>query len=305
MRIVFLGAGDIGLPTLCFLLDHPRHQLAAVVTQPDKPVGRSQALTPPQAKSLALQRGIPVLQPEKIRHCTQELVALQPDVFVVIAYGQILPQSVLDIPRAACLNLHASLLPRHRGASPIQAAILAGDIRTGMTVMHMNAGLDTGDILLAESIGISPDETGGSLHDKLAELGPRALAPALDLVEKNAAPRQPQDHAAATLTRKLTREDGLIDWSRPAEEIARKIRAFDPWPGTASKAAGKSLKLYPPVNVSPATGDPGRILPSPAGELLVACGAGAVSLRELQLEGKKRLPVREFLAGNALPERLG
>ena len=200
MRIVFLGTGEIGLPTLRMLLDHPRHEVVAVITQPDKPVGRHQVLTPPAVKVLAEEKGVPVFQPERIRHILEPLRELAADLYVVIAYGQILPQAVLDLPKVACLNLHASLLPKYRGASPIQAALLGGESETGMTVMYVDAGLDTGDVLRLEKLPISPEETGGSLHDRLAELGPVALAPALDLLEKNAAPRRPQDASLATHT---------------------------------------------------------------------------------------------------------
>src|SRR5436190_12796807 len=181
MRLVFLGTGEIGLPSLEALLAFGRHEVVAVVTQPDKPVGRKMVLTPPQVKVRAQAAGIPVLQPERIRHAVQELTDLRADVFVVVAYGQILPRTVLAIPKLACLNIHASLLPRHRGAAPIQAAIRDGDAETGVTIMWMNEGLDTGDILLMENIAIAPGDTGGTLHNKLATLARHALLRALDL----------------------------------------------------------------------------------------------------------------------------
>lgn len=306
MRIVFLGTGEIGLPTLRRLLEDPRHEVAAVVTQPDKPVGRRQILTPPAVKVLALEKGVPVFQPEKIRQFVEPLRELSADVFVVIAYGQILPPSVLDLPKRACLNLHASLLPKHRGASPIQGALLAGDAETGMTVMHIDAGLDTGDVLRMEKIAISPEETGGSLHDRLAELGPVALAPALEMLENGSAPRIPQDHAASTHTRKLSREDGAIDWTQSAESVSRRIRAFDPWPGTSTTLPGpdgaKALKIFPPTTpvIYEATSPPGTILTSGPELLRIACGEGAIEIGNVQIEGKRRMTVREFLSGNPI-----
>ena len=189
MRILYIGTGDIGLPALRSLLDDPAHTVCAVICQPDKPVGRKQILTPPATKVLALERGVPVHQPARIRHAGELIASLQPDLAVVMAYGQILPQAILDLPPLGCLNLHASLLPQHRGAAPIQAAILAGDAETGITVMYMDAGLDTGDALLMERLTIRPDETGGTLHDRLAELSPAALGKALALIAAGTAPR--------------------------------------------------------------------------------------------------------------------
>src|SRR5438046_1244554 len=242
MRIVFIGTGEIGVPTLQALLKS-EHEIVAVVTQPDKPVGRAQ-LVEPSAIKKALTGGaanaspartgrplsLPILQPARIkeRQAIEEIRALKPDVIVVMAYGQILPRDVLEIPKVACLNLHASLLPRWRGAAPIQAAIAAGDSQTGITVMYMDEGLDTGDILLPHTIDILPIDTGGALHDRLAGVAPETLLASLDLLEKNSAPRIPQDNAHTTSAPKLKREHGRIDWSEPAEVIERKIRAFNP-----------------------------------------------------------------------------
>jgi methionyl-tRNA formyltransferase len=248
MRVLFMGTGEIGLPVLRWLIESP-HELAGVVTQPDRPVGRSQRIEPGPIKAAAAALDIPVLQPDRIRRepeAVEQIRALTPDVIVVIAYGQILPSSVLEIPHLACLNLHASLLPRHRGAAPIQAAIVAGDEETGMTVMYMDEGLDTGDILLKSRIPIAPDETGGSLHDKLAELAPSALAEALPQLVAGTAPRITQDSTKATHAPKLEREHGAIDWSQRADVIERKMRAFDPWPGAYTilrDDAGRERKL--------------------------------------------------------------
>ena len=299
MRIVFIGTGEIGVPTLQALLKS-EHEVVGVVTQPDKPVGRSQLIEPPPIKKALSGTNIPVLQPARIkdRQAIEEIRALGPDVMVVMAYGQILPRGVLEIPEIACLNLHASLLPRWRGAAPIQAAIAAGDGEIGITVMYMDEGLDTGDILLQRTIDILPADTGGALHDRLAEVAPETLLESLDLLAKGKAPRTPQDNAVATYAPKLKREDGKIDWSDPADAIERKIRAFDPWPGafmTVSTDGTRNLKIFS-ATVIDLRGKPGKILPSKA-ELVVAAGEGALSLGEVQLEGKRRMSAAEFLRG--------
>src|SRR5881397_1729603 len=218
MRIVFIGSGEIGVPTLRALLDS-EHEVVAVVSQPDKPVGREQRIEPPPLKEEVAKTRIPILQPAQIKdqQATEEIRDFAPDVIVVVAYGQILPRAVLEIPRLACLNLHASLLPRWRGAAPIQAAIASGDRETGITVMYMDEGLDTGDILLQRTIDIRSDDTGGSLHDRLAQIASDALLESLRMLAKGTAPRIPQDTTVATYARKLKREDGRIDWSEPAQ----------------------------------------------------------------------------------------
>jgi methionyl-tRNA formyltransferase len=300
MRIVFMGAGEIGVPTLQALLNS-EHEVVGVVTQPDKPVGRSQLIEPPPIKKALSGTNIPVLQPARIkdRQAIEEIRALRPNVMVVMAYGQILPRGVLEIPEIACLNLHASLLPRWRGAAPIQAAIAAGDGEIGITVMYMDEGLDTGDILLQRTIDILPADTGGALHDRLAEVAPETLLESLDLLAKGKAPRTPQDNAVATYAPKLKREDGKIDWSDPADAIERKIRAFDPWPGafmTVSTDGTRNLKIFS-ATVIDLRGKPGKILRS-ENELVVAAGEDALSLGEVQLEGKRRMSAMEFLRGH-------
>jgi methionyl-tRNA formyltransferase len=217
-------------------------------------------------------------------------------VIVVVAYGQILPRTVLEIPRLACLNLHASLLPRWRGAAPIQAAIAAGDRETGITVMYMDEGLDTGDILLQRSVDIQPDDTGGSLHDRLAQIAPEALLEALRLLAAGNAWRIPQDNAGATYAPKLKREHGQIDWSESAEAIERKIRAYNPWPGAFMKVSSQNLKIFS-ASVVHLNGQPEQILRSDK-DLIVATGKGALSLAEVQLEGKRRMTAAEFLRGH-------
>jgi methionyl-tRNA formyltransferase len=297
MRIVFIGAGEIGVPTLEALLTSD-HDVVSVVTQPDKPVGRAQLVEPPPIKKALATSKILVSQPARIKdeQTIGEIRALKPDVIVVMAYGQILPRDVLEIPKIACLNLHASLLPRWRGAAPIQAAIAAGDRETGITVMYMDEGLDTGDILLQRAIIVRPEETGGSLRDRLAQIAPQALLESLELLATGGASRIPQDNALAIYAPKLKREDGKIDWSDPAEAIERKIRAFNPWPGAFMKFDGRNLKIFSAIIVA-LRGSPGEILQSEK-ELVVAAGEGALSLREVQLEGKRRMTAAEFLRGH-------
>ncbi len=306
MRIVFIGTGDIGLPTLESLITSRDHGLVAIVTQPDKPVGRGQKLTPPAVKLRGVDAGLPVLQPMRIRDAVAELSALNADVFVVVAYGQILSRAVLDVPRVACLNIHASLLPRHRGAAPIQAAIREGDVETGVTIMWMDEGLDTGDILLQEKLPIAARETGGSLHDRLAVQAPAVLQQALTLLAESKAPRVAQDHSSATLTRKLEREHGRLDWNLGAVELERIIRAYHPWPGTycvmpSSSVKTLQLKVHQADVVAGADACPiGGTVINAEGYLRVACGSGVLELIEVQLEGRKRMNADEFLRGHPL-----
>ncbi len=307
MRVIFMGTGDIGLPSLRALLARPACEVVAVVTQPDRPAGRGKRLHASEVKTLAAAAGIPVLQPEKMRDsaAVAELAAFAPDVIVVMAYGQILPCSVLDLPKLACLNLHASLLPHHRGAAPIQSAILAGDAESGITVMHMAEGLDTGDILLARSLVIHADETGGSLHDRLAELAPLALEEALDSLIAGTATRRAQDDTRATYAGRLTREDGRLDWSRSAVEIERRIRAMNPWPAATTvvplaDGAPVRLKIFSAAETSGAGGPPGTILAADPRGIEVAALNGALRLREIQGEGGRRMPAGEWLRGHAV-----
>src|SRR6059058_8676 len=298
MRIVFIGAGEIGVPTLRVLLQSSEHDLVAVVTQPDKPVGRAQQIEPsPIGKALA-ETKTSILQPARIknRQVIDEIRALTPDIIAVMAYGQILPRTLLDIPRIACLNLHASLLPRWRGAAPIQAAIAAGDRQTGITAMYVNEGLDTGDILLQRNVEILPNDTGGSLHDRLAQIAPEALLESLRLIAAGSAPRIRQDNARATYAPKLKREHGLIDRSESADAIERKIRAYNPWPGAFMKVGDQNLKIFS-ASVVDLTGQPGEILRRDK-DLIVAAGKGALCLAEVQLEGKRRMSGAEFLRGH-------
>ena len=305
MRIVFIGTGEIGVPTLRALLDSSEHELVGVVTQPDKPVGRAQQVQAPPVKAELKSTSLPILQPVRLRdeEAVAQIRALAPDVIVVMAYGQILPRGVLEIPRLACLNLHASLLPQYRGAAPIQAAIAAGDAETGITVIYMDEGLDTGDILLQTKLAISPNETGGSLHDRLAQLAPETLLTALAQLAAGQASRRPQDLALATHAPKLTRAHGKIDWSEAAEVIERRIRAFDPWPGAFTLLAdnSKHLKIFRASVVAQGIGEPGIVSTPDDKEVLVATGRGTLRLEEVQLEGKRRMGATEFLRGFSSP----
>lgn len=304
-RILVMATGDIALPVLSDLLAGP-HEVVAVVTQPDKPVGRKQQVVAGAVKQCAVAAEVPVLQPRRLRDegVVEELRIFGADVFVVMAYGQILSRAVLDLPRVACLNLHASLLPRHRGAAPIQAAIDAGDTHTGVDVMYMDEGLDTGDLLLSERTEILPNETGGMLHDRLGKMAPGALREALRLLEVGAAPRLPQDGALATYARKLEREDGWIDWCRGAEAVVRRIRAYEPWPGSyfwmpdGTNRFAK-CKVFDAICVGEMGGGvDGEVIRVEGDGIWVASGSGAVLLRGVQVEGKRRMTVREYLAGN-------
>jgi methionyl-tRNA formyltransferase len=307
-RVVFIGSGEIGLPTLQWLAHSPLVNLVGIVTQPDKPVGRSQVLTPPAPKKMAIALSLPILQPLKIRR-TEELSLIEnlsPDLIVVMAYGQILPKALLEMPSLACLNLHASILPRHRGAAPIQAAILAGDQLTGVTVMYMAEGLDTGDILLTRSVPVRRRETAGSLHDRLAKLGPEALALALDLILSQQAPRIPQNESQASYAPKLESESGKINWSQDCWHLDRLVRAMDPWPGAftlvhAADDTVRKLKVHRALPIHRFAGKPGAVIRVGTRGIVVACRNGALLLLEVQLEGKRRMAATEFVRGFALP----
>jgi methionyl-tRNA formyltransferase len=303
MRLLFIGTGEIGVPVLRWLLESEAHELVGVVTQPDKPVGRDQRIEAPPIKAALAGSHVPVSQPKRIKNeeAVAEIRVLAPDVIVVMAYGQILPRAILEVPRIACLNLHASLLPKHRGAAPIQAAIVAADRETGISVMYMDEGLDTGDVLLQKRIDIAGNETGGSLHDRLAGIAPPALQEALAQLRAGTAPRIPQDSSAATYAPKLEREHGRIDWSESAALIERKIRAFNPWPGAFtilrdSSGAERKLKVHRASLVAATNSDPEN--------LVIAAKDGALRLEEVQLEGKRRMSAEEFLRGYNAPVRL-
>lgn len=289
MRIVFAGTPEFAAQHLEALLQ-AGYQVEAVYTQPDRPAGRGQKLMPSPVKQLALQHGLPVMQPATLRDAEAQhaLAALQPDLMVVVAYGLILPQAVLDTPRLGCINSHASLLPRWRGAAPIQRAIEAGDSESGVTVMQMEAGLDTGPMLLKVSTPIGPSDTGGSLHDRLAALGAQAVVEAVARLQAGSLPGERQDDTLATYAHKLSKDEARLDWQRPAAELERLVRAFNPWPICHSSLAGDVLKVHA-ARLVPGQGEPGRILAVGKDGLTVACGTGALQLTRLQLPGGKPL----------------
>lgn len=299
MRIVFIGTGDIALPSFRWLLEH--YEVVALVTQPDKPAGRKLELTPPKIKVEALARGVEVFQPVKMRasEAVAKVQSFAADIIVVMAYGQILPKGVLDAANVACLNLHASILPRWRGAAPIQAAIDAGDEFTGITVMYMDEGLDTGDMLLIRRVRIGEAETGGELHDRLGLEAAGAMAMSLAMLERGDAPREPQPAAGVTYAGKLSRESGELDFSAGRAAVHRRIRAMNPWPAAATKLGPLRLKIFA-AYLSDEPGAPGVVLPSGDG-LWVGTGDGSVLITDLQLEGKKRMEAKEFLRGHPVP----
>ncbi len=304
MRVIFMGTGEIALPSFRWLLMIHEIEVVALVTQPDKPVGRKLELTPPKIKMEALQYGVPVQQPVRMRspEAIAEIQALRPDVIVVMAYGQILPKAVLDAPKIACLNLHASLLPRWRGAAPIQACIEAGDAMTGVTVMYMDEGLDTGDILLMRQMRIRRRETGGTLHDRIAEEAPGALAVALAMLGNSSAQRVPQPTEGVTYAGKLGRDSGEIDWAAGRVATERRIRAMNPWPAAATtlptREGTKRLKVFSAIQYRKISGPAGVVIAADARGLLVGTGDGALLLTEIQLEGKRRMRADDFLLGN-------
>ncbi|MCY1275577.1 Methionyl-tRNA formyltransferase [compost metagenome] len=289
LRLVFAGTPEFAAEHLKALLDSP-HRIVAVYTQPDRPAGRGQKLMPSPVKQLAMEHGIPVLQPPTLRDpaAQAELKALDADLMVVVAYGLILPQVVLDTPRLGCINSHASLLPRWRGAAPIQRAVQAGDAESGVTVMQMEAGLDTGPMLLKVTTPISASDTGGSLHDRLAQLGPQAVLEAIGGLAAGTLKGEVQDDALANYAHKLNKDEARLDWSRPADELERLVRAFNPWPICHSSLDGEPLKVLAAA-LGEGKGEPGRILAASKDGLTVACGEGALRLTRLQLPGGKPL----------------
>ena len=313
MRVVFVGTGEIGVPSLKALATSGRHEVKAVFSQPDRPAGRDLKLRPPPVKAAAQELGVPVFQPEKIRSpvVLSDLACLEPEVIVVAAYGQILPKAILSLPRFGCLNIHASLLPRHRGASPIQASILEGDSETGITIMQMDEGLDTGDILFKVATPIGPGETAGDLHDRLAQLAPNALLECLDLLETGAVAREKQSDALATYAPKLTHKDGEIAWNESAEQIERRVRAMAPWPGAYTHlllgGAPVVLKVHRAEIWDGFGGPPASVAVADDRGIRVAAGSGGISLTEIQVAGGKRLTAADFLRGHPIASgvRLG
>jgi len=305
LRIIFMGTAELSCASLEKLCSDPRFQVATVVTQPDKPKGRDLKLQPSPVKVLAQKFNLPVLQPLKARDeaFIAELRALKPDLIVVVAYGQILPQSILDLPPHGCLNVHTSLLPKYRGAAPIQWAIANGDAETGVTIMKMDPGLDTGPVLSLSRTAIVAADDSQILHDRLAQLGAQLLAETIpDYVAGKIRP-QPQPAEGSTYAAKIKKEDGQIDWNLPAKQVWNRLRAFTPWPGafTFLPAVSKPslLKIWK-LEVVEKSGRAGEVLSADKDGITVACGQGAVRILELQLEGGKRLTTAQFLAGHPM-----
>ncbi|MGE5467781.1 MAG: methionyl-tRNA formyltransferase [Ignavibacteria bacterium] len=295
MRVAFAGTPEFARVALDAILA-AGFEVPLVLTQPDRPAGRGMQLQASPVKQLAAAHGIPVSQPERLRDPATHapLIAAAPDVLVVAAYGLILPQAVLDIPRFGCINIHGSLLPRWRGAAPIQRAIEAGDAETGITVMRMEAGLDTGPMLLKEALPITAADTAATLHDKLATLGGRLIVEALQRLPQLVAEAQPE--TGVTYANKIEKAEAAIDWRRPAVEIERQVRAFNPFPGAIGTLRQTAVKVWL-AEAATGSGQPGQVLESGADGVVVACGQGALRLTQLQKPGGKRLPPREFLQG--------
>lgn len=297
MRIVFAGTPEFAVP--CLRAAANVGEVVGVYTQPDRPAGRGRGLTPSPVKKEALLRGFPVLQPENFRsrESRDALRALRPDVMVVVAYGLILPQSVLDIPVEGCWNVHASLLPRWRGAAPIQRAIEAGDAETGVCLMRMERGLDTGPVLLSQSTPIGADETGGQLHDRLAALGAQVLADGLALLRAGIRPvPQPQPAEGVTYAHKLDKQEARLDWSQPAAVLANKVRAFNPWPMAEAQLAGERVRVHGAVALDEVhDASPGCVLRATREGIDIACGRGVLRVRLLQREGGRAITAADFL----------
>ena len=300
MRIVFMGTPDFAVPCLQRLLEDG-HEVPAVFTQPDKPVGRHAVLTPPPVKQLALSHGIPVYQPTKMRDGTVAalLRELAPDCLVVVAYGRILPQEILDVPPRGCVNIHGSVLPRYRGAAPIQWSVIRGETVTGVTSMFMDAGMDTGDIIDTLTTPIGENETAGELFERLAPLGARLLSTTLAAIADGTVTRRPQNDAEATMAPMLEKAMGRLDLTRPAQELHNQVRGMNPWPGAFCTAGGKTLKIHE-TRVAAGSGAPGTLLC--ADPVTVACGEGALQLVTVQPEGKPRMAAEAWLRGARLPQ---
>lgn len=300
MKVLFMGTPDFAAVTLEKLIDS-EHEILGVVTQPDKQKGRGHEVSFSPVKELALKAGIPVYQPIKVKDpdFMSQIETMSPEIIVVAAFGQILPKAFLDIPRYGCINVHGSLLPKYRGAAPIQYAVIDGESETGITIMHMDVGIDTGDMILQERLPIAPDETGGSLFDKMAKLGADLLLIALKQLEDGTAARIGQDNDQATYVKILNKEMGKLDFYEPAVKLDRLIRGLNPWPSAYTYLDGKTLKLWQAVVEPQSTKEaiPGEIIELRKDALVVATGEGALVIRELQLEGKKRMTADAFLRG--------
>ena len=300
MKIIFMGTPDFAAASLEALIAS-RHEIQAVVTQPDKPKGRKGELTPSPVKVVAEEKGIKVYQPLKVRdeEFVKTLRAYNPDVMVVVAFGQIIPLSILQMPKFGCVNIHGSLLPKYRGAAPIQWAVLDGEKETGITTILMDEGIDTGDILLKKTIKIDADETSGSLFDKLMALGAKTILETLDELEKGSLTPTKQGESPTAYAKMLTKAMGLIDFTKPAKELDCFVRGMDPWPSAYTLLSGKTLKLWK-VRAVEGGGKAGSVIEIGKESFTIACGEGAIEVLEVQLEGKKRMSAGDFLKGSTL-----
>lgn len=306
MKIIFMGTPDFSVGPLEALIE-AGHEILLVVTQPDKKKGRGKEVQYPPVKECALKHGIEVFQPIKIKteDAVSKLKEYDADVFVVVAFGQLLSQEILDMPKYACINIHASLLPKYRGAAPIQRVIIDGEKETGVTTMRMDVGLDTGDMMLKEAVTIDEKETGESLHDKLSAVGSSLIVKTLDLLEKDEITYEKQDDSLSCYAKMLNKELGHIDWNKSAVEIERLIRGLNSWPSAYTSFQGKNLKLWEAdvrnqEDDASQSATPGMVVGVTKEEIVVACGSGVLVLKELQLEGKKRMTTKEFLLGRSM-----
>lgn len=302
MKLIFMGTPDFAAVSLAALFE-AGHEVLLAVTQPDKPKGRGHKMTPPPVKEYALEKGIEVYQPNSMRmeEAYEKLASYGAEAFIVAAYGKILPQKILDLPKYGCLNVHASLLPKYRGAAPIQWSIANGETVTGVTIMQMDAGIDTGDMLLKTEVAILPEDTGETLHDKLAEAGGRVLLDALQQLEKGTLQAEKQDDSLSCYAPMLNKEVSKIDFAKSATEVANLVRAMNPYPAAHTVYQGRRMRVFGATAEScDKAAACGEILQANTEGILVRCGDGAVKVTELQFDGKKRMPVREYLKGNTI-----
>lgn len=299
MRIVFAGTPEFAVPPLRALLDSP-HDICGVYTQPDRPAGRGRKLTPSPVKVLAQESGLPVFQPETLKDETAQaqLRNLKPDLMVVVAYGLLLPRAVIDIPPLGCINIHASLLPRWRGAAPIQRSILAGDSETGVTIMYIEPRLDAGPMLLKKACPIGPDDTAGDLHDRLSRIGAEALLETLPLIDAGTAQPEIQDESLVTHAAKINKDDAQLDWSRPAAELQCQVRAFNPWPVAETVYRNQILRVWRATVVPASRSEPPGTLLIDGENLDVVTGHDCLRLLEIQLPSGKRISARDFINGH-------
>ncbi len=305
MRVVFMGTPDFAVPTLQMLIEEG-HTICAVVTQPDKPKGRGKKETMPPVKELALHYNLPILQPQRIRgdkDFETHIQSLNPDIIVVVAFGQILPESILHIPKYGCINIHGSLLPKYRGAAPIQWSIINGEKVTGVTIMYMDKGMDTGDMLLKRELLITPEDTYETLHNKMKELGPQALLEAMPLILAGGPSREKQEEAASTYAPMIQKSLGAIDWSKPSTTLDCLIRGLNPWPVCYTSYKGETMKIWQAkvledTNIK----EPGTILSVDKNGIQVQTGRGSLLIQEIQMPNKRRMPVSEYIKGNMISE---